>query len=441
VLTNTPPKAAQRGPGGVQPISMLEPMVDRAARRLGIDRLAIRRVNAADHDSRFGRQQNALTSAYVREASTWAARCSTGRRRRGSAASATAAKVRGVGVAISPYTAGSSGWDGLLLIRPDGKLYIHQGVGNLGSNSVIDTARGRGGPRHAVGELRGGLREHGEAPAHSSSQSGSQTTHAHTRTNFVAAHDMKRKLQEIAARDLGGAPADYEVGGNRVYRRGSPGSGMTLARAAARAIELGGRFDGHELPEDIHEMTVASARALAGSGLIGVAKDTLPHEGRTYSWVIGFAEVDVDVETGTIHLLDAAAVADCGTVLNPRNLAAQTQAGFLQGLGIAHSQKWAIDPQWGVNLTKRMYTAKPPSILDVPAKVKFAAVNEPDPYNPVGAKGIGEPPVGAGAAALVCAVEDALGGLQPTHLPLTPDKILSIVENGCLPCGRLEIHV
>jgi xanthine dehydrogenase molybdenum-binding subunit len=442
VLTNTPPKSAQRGPGGVQPIAMLEPMVDRAARRLGIDRLAIRRVNAADHDSRFGRQQNALTSAYVREAIDlggevfgWAEKARLSGRRNGSL-------VRGVGVAISPYTAGSSGFDGLLLLRPDGRLYIHQGIGNLGSNSVIDTARMAAEvldmPWESCEVVFGNTAKH---LPWSSSQSGSQTTHAHTRTNFVAAHDMKRKLQEIAARDLGGAPGDYEVGGNRVYRRGSPGSGMTLARAAARAIELGGRFDGHELPEDIHEMTAASARALAGSGLIGVAKDTLPHEGRTYSWVIGFAEVDVDVETGTIHLLDAAAVADCGTVLNPRNLAAQTQAGFLQGLGIAHSQKWAIDPQWGVNLTKRMYTAKPPSILDVPAKVRFAAVDKPDPYNPIGAKGIGEPPVGAGAAALVCAVEDALGGLQPTHLPLTPDKILSIVENGCLPCGRLEIHV
>ena len=85
-----------------------------------------------------------------------------------------------------------------------------------------------------------------------------------------------------------------------MFRRGSPGRGLSYAQAAQRAIALGGKFDGHEAPEDVNPMTKASAAALAGLGLMGVAKDTHPRDGDTYSFVIGFAEVEVDVETGKV---------------------------------------------------------------------------------------------------------------------------------------------
>ena len=73
---------------------------------------------------------------------------------------------------------------------------------------------------------------------------------------------------------------------------------MTLAQAAQKAIELGGKYDGHELPEDINAFTKTSATALAGQGLMAVAKDTYPRDGQTQSYVAGFAEVEVDLETG-----------------------------------------------------------------------------------------------------------------------------------------------
>ena len=111
---------------------------------------------------------------------------------------------------------------------------------------------------------------------------GSQTTHAMTRANFAGANDAKRKLQEIAAKDLGGSPDDYELGNERVYRRGSPGRGLSYAQAAKRAIELGGRYDGHELPDDINPMTKRAAALHVGVGLMGVAKDTAPRNGTTY---------------------------------------------------------------------------------------------------------------------------------------------------------------
>src|SRR5262249_22826626 len=152
---------------------------------------------------------------------------------------------------------------------------------------------------------------------------GSQTTHAMTRANMAGAVDARLKLQEIAAKDLGGAAQEYVLGNQRVYRRDNPSRGLTYAQAGAPAIAVGGRCDGHELPDDIHAVTKKSAAALAGLGLMGVAKDTYPHDGDTYSFVAGFAEVEVDLETGKTRLVDYLAVADVGTVINPRSLHGQ----------------------------------------------------------------------------------------------------------------------
>ena len=112
----------------------------------------------------------------------------------------------GVGVAISSYAAGSSGIDGLLVIRPDGKVQIHTGGGNLGTESFSDTSRAAmealDTPWEQAEMVWGDTSKH---LPWSCIQGGSMTTHAHTRANHAAAHDARRKLQEIAARDLGGA--------------------------------------------------------------------------------------------------------------------------------------------------------------------------------------------------------------------------------------------
>ncbi|MDP2958091.1 MAG: xanthine dehydrogenase family protein, partial [Longimicrobiales bacterium] len=392
VFTNTPPRSAQRGPGGVQIVAIMEPLMDKAARELGMDRLALRRVNAPRQGATFGPRATALTSIHIHEALDlgeklfgWEEKKAWSGRRDGS-------RVTGVGIGVSPYTAGSIGYDGLLLIRPDGKLYVHQGVGNLGTQSVMDTARAAA---DALGvgwdQVEVVWGDTGKGLPWSSSQGGSQTTHAHTRANHAAGLDARRKIQEVAAQTLGGAPASYDVDGGRVFQRGNRSRGMSFAQVAERAIELGGRFDGHTLPEDIHAMTVGAATALTGQGLMGVAKDNFGREGSTYSWVVGFAVVEVDVETGAVAVKEYTGVADCGTILHPRSLGAQILGGSIQGMGVALSQRWVYDPKWGTAFAKRLYTARPPSILDVPMDMKWAAVEIPDPATPIGAKGIGEP--------------------------------------------------
>src|SRR5262249_35421956 len=135
-------------------------------------------------------------------------------------------------------------------------------------------------------------------------QGGSQTTHAMTRAAHAVGMDTVKKLQEIAAKVHGGSPDSYKVANERVS---GPGGSLTLAQAAQKALELGGKYDGHELPQDINAYTKTSATALAGQGLMGVAKDNYPRDGISKSFVAGFAEVEVDVETGKYRVVDVLA--------------------------------------------------------------------------------------------------------------------------------------
>ena len=216
---------------------------------------------------------------------------------------------------------------------------------------------------------------------------------------------------------------------------------MTLAKAAQRAIDLGGPYDGHELPKDINKFTTASATALAGQGLMGVAKDNYPRDGQSRSFVAGFAEVEIDIETGKYHILDYLAVADVGTVVHPRALGGQILGRSMLGIGHTIGQKWVYDQQYGVALARRFHHNRPPTILDAPQNMAWAALDIPDPETPVGARGIGEPPVGAGACAVLNAISDALGDNIYQRAPVTLDMILTSLEAGRPTTEPLTAHI
>ena len=206
-------------------------------------------------------------------------------------------KARGIGVAVSPYSGGSIGFDGLFIIKPDGRVQFQSGIGNLGTHSVFDVHR-------VAAEMLGVPWEQCDVVFGNTAKNlpwtcvsaGSQTAHAMTRAAHAAATDGIKKLQEIAAKAHGGNARGVQ--GRRRQSVSGPGGSMTFAQAAQKAIELGGKFDGHELPEDINAFTKTSATALAGQGLMAVAKDAYPRDGQSQSYVVGFAEVEVDIETG-----------------------------------------------------------------------------------------------------------------------------------------------
>ncbi len=435
VLTNTPPRGAQRAPGGMQGNALMEPILAKAARKLGIDEVAIHRVNAPEGKAPFGAlnargRQNYVTSAFLKQALArgaelfrWEERKARNGRRNGST-------VRGVGVAVSAYSAGSMGFDGLIVIKPDGRMSIQSGIGNLGTESVFDVHRVAaelvGMPWEKCDVTWGNTARHLPSTCN---QGGSQTTHAMTRAAHAAGMDARKKLQEIAARTLGGRPEDYDVANEQVFRKGG-GRALSLADAAQRAIELGGTYDGHELPAAINPLTTASATALAGQGLMGVARDGYARDGASKSYVAGFAEVEVDVETGSYRVVDYLAVADVGTVIHPRNLGGQICGGIMLGVGHALGQKWVYDQQYGAPVATRFYQTKPPTILDAPLHVQWAALDIPDPESPVGARGVGEAPVGAGFGAVVNAIAAALGDDVFRRAPVTADMILMALEAG-----------
>jgi CO/xanthine dehydrogenase Mo-binding subunit len=427
VLTNTPPRGPQRGPGQNQIAAAVEPLIDKAADALGLDRVAIRRINAPDNAAKIGSMQAGVTSAYLKDALDrgaeqfgWTERQARRRERRGS-------KVRGLGVGTAYHSAGANGFDGLVRITPDGKIHIHTGVGNLGTYSHTATSRVAAEVLKANWDncivVRGDSRNH---LPWNLSQFGSNTSFTMTRTNYVAAMDAVAKLKEIAAMDLGGAPDDYDVGGERVFAKSDPSKGLTYAQAAQRAIELGGKYDGHEVAGDLNEMTKASAAGVAGTGLVGVAKDNLPRTGTVPALAAGFIEIELDTETGKFEILDYVGVADCGTVLHPQGLAHQIKSGAVMGIGLAVTERHIYDPQNGLPGAVGLLQAKPVSYLDVPATMQTAWIDIADPQNPVGAKGIGEPVQGCAAAALLCAISDALGGHYFNRTPVVPDMIVNV---------------
>ena len=164
---------------------------------------------------------------------------------------------------------------------------------------------------------------------------------------------------------------------------------------------------------------------------------------------VGFIEIDLDLETGKYEILDyvgrdgTAARCSIRRVWPPRSRAARSWASALAAL-----ERIIYDPQIGLPGNVGLHQAKPPSYLDVPAHMRWGAVDQPDFNNPVGVKGIGEPVMGAAASALICAISDALGGHYFNRTPIVADMIVNAAagegavprppagEHGLSRCGQ-----
>ena len=445
VMTNTIPRSAQSAPGGMQGIVFMEPVLAKAARKLNVDQVAIRRINAPEGKAPLGPalpngKRAYATSAFVKEALdrgseqfNWKEKIARPKR--------SGTKVRGVGVALGCYVGGSVGFDGLLLVKTDGSVCFQSGIGNLGTESVIDVHR-------VAAEMLGVPWEkcdvcwgtNAKNVAWSCPSGGSQTTHAMTRAACAVAEEAKKRLCEIAAKKLGGSAENYEVANERVFRKGG-GAGLTLAQAAQEAVKMGGIYDGHEVNPDVNKFTKQSVAALAGQGFVASARDKYAHDGATHSYVASFAEVEVDLETGKYYLTDFLSYADVGTVLHPKALGGQVLGRSTLGIGHAITQKWIMDPEYGAQLSRRFHHSKPPTILDLPQNMQWAALDIPDPETPVGSRGIGEPPVGGGCSAVLNALSDAIGDEVFRRAPVYADTILTSLEAGKPMQHPLMAHI
>ena len=435
VATNTPPRSAQSAPGGMQAIAIMEPILSKAARKLGIDQVALRRVNAPEGKAEYGPpnaqgKRSYVTSCFLKQALDEGAKQFKWNERVAQKPKQSGTKVRGVGVALSCYHGGTIGFDGLIVITPQGRVQIHSGIGNLGTEAVIDVHRAAAEvlnvPWDACDIVWGDTSKHFPFTCASG---GSQTVHAMTRAGHAVGLECVQRLKEVAAKTHGGNPAEYEVANLRVFRKGG-GASMSFAQAAQAAIKLGGIYDGHDVNPDVHPATKQAVAALAGQGLVASAKDKFPHDGDSFSYLACFAEVETDLETGKYYITDYLGYADVGTVLHPAALGGQVLGRSTLGIAHAIGQKWVIDPQYGVTVAERFYTNRPPTILDVPVDMQWNALNIPDPETPVGARGCGEPPVGGGCSSILNALSDALGDNIYQRVPVNLDTILTSYEAG-----------
>ena len=213
VLTNTPPRGAQRAPGGMQGNALMAPIMAKAARKLGIDEVAIHRINAPEGKAPFG-APNARGVQSCDDQRVPEGRARQGRR---------AVQLGGAEGAQRPAQRleGARRRRGgqRLLGRLDGlrrparhqagrPMQIQSGIGNLGTESVFDVHRVAaellGVPWEKVDVIWGNTAKNLPSTC---GQGGSQTTHAMTRAAHAAGMDAKKKLQEIAAKTLGGAPS------------------------------------------------------------------------------------------------------------------------------------------------------------------------------------------------------------------------------------------
>jgi xanthine dehydrogenase molybdenum-binding subunit len=425
VLTNTVPMGAHRGPGENQFAALVEPMFDKAAKQLNIDRIAIRRINAPDNSGKIGKDRGPLTSAFQKEALDKAAMMFKWAERKKSSGQKNGNKVTGIGIGQGYHSAGTNGFDGLLRITSDGKLHVHTGIGNLGTYSHSATARVAADLLNCDWETvvieRGDTRK---GLPFNSPQAGSLSASTQSRTMYAAAMDMKDKLTDIAAKTHGGQPADYVLGKEKVVHKSDASKSLTFQQAAEKAVALGGKYSGKELPEDLNAITKASVAMIAGSGLIAAAKDNMPRVGVTPGLSVSMAEIELDTETGKFEIKDMICVADCGTVLHPLGLGHQISGGNVMGIGMV-MERHIYDPKLGIPASVGFHQGKLPTYLDVPVEVGWGAVEKPDPQNPIGVKGVGEPVLGSGASAITSAIADALGGHLFNRTPVTPDMIIN----------------
>ncbi|HEX2928730.1 MAG TPA: molybdopterin cofactor-binding domain-containing protein, partial [Candidatus Binatia bacterium] len=241
---------------------------------------------------------------------------------------------------------------------------------------------------------------------------------------WVAGKLLRDKILGIAARQLTVAPEKLEIGDGKVFSKDNPAQSiaiMEIIRTAYGAIHL--------LPENMEP-------GLEVTGyFINPNIDYTPDEkGRmntfsSYPYAAVIAVVDVDIETGFIKIVRYCTVHDCGNMINPQIVDTQQQGSIMQGIGAALYEELRYDED-GQLLASTFMDYRLPSAEEVP-ELTLEHIVTPNPFTPLGAKGAGETGMLGPPPALCNAVEDALSplGVKIRQTPLTPDRILSLIEN------------
>ncbi len=427
-LTTTTPMGAFRGAGRPEAAAMLERMMDLAAAELDLDPAEIRRRNflAPDdfplttvtgslYDS--GEYAKSLDKA-LQLAGYDELRAEQARRReRGDRV------VLGVGLAVYvEVTAGGGAPQeyGKVSVDDDGGATVAVGTsahgqGHATSFAMIVADR-LGIPMEQVRFVQSDT----AVVPHGSGTGGSRSLQLAGSSVLAAADTVLERAREVVASALEASPDDVVVMEGEHADRGRLG----IAGVPDRALTW------REVAAAAHEQGVSLAEARDES-----------QPGATYPFGAHVSVVEVDLDTGRVTPLRHVAVDDCGRVLNPTLVAGQQHGGLAQGISQALWEGFSYDED-GNPTTGSFAAYLLPTAVEVPA-LEAASTETPTPYNPLGAKGIGEAATIGSTPAVQNAVVDALSALGIRHLdmPLTPDRVWRAVrdaEAGIVPDPWVE---
>ena len=156
----------------------------------------------------------------------------------------------------------------------------------------------------------------------------------------------------------------------------------------------------------------------------------LPDGSKGYEHTTGFgahvAQVLVDIETGQVTVEKVVAVHDIGQVVNPSGVRGQIEGGVTMAVGYGVFEELIVEQ--GVIQNSSLESYLIPTVFDSP-DIVADVVELPEPEAPLGAKGVGEPPLNIAPAAIANAVADAIGGAI-TDLPISPERVLAALQKG-----------
>ncbi len=417
VYTNTIPTSCFRGFGNAQMHYALESALDTICHQHGFDPVEIRKQNGVTPGfvSIHGWE---IKSAALHECLDQAAEASRWYDKKKEGAG-QGTKRRGMGLAICNHVSGNrpfyrpfDGSSALIRLTPEGRAIVFTGEADLGQglNTVFAqiAAEVMGLPIHTV---RTAAIDTDISPF----GLGSFATRATTiggRAVYEAAVNLKAQFMEHAARVLHVSAEQIDVHDGVVSFSGAR-ENMSIAQAMeAISYSMGGA-------------------SLIGQGFY-VPDTVLPDATKygnispAYPFACHIAEVQVDVETGEVEVLNYWAAHDVGRVLNQQTLEGQVEGGVLMGIGWALMEHMEVKD--GRVLNPNFHDYYVPTAKDTPkGNIHSIFIESIDPNGPFGAKGIGEPSLNPVPAAVANAVFDAVG-VRITDLPLSPHKILKGIK-------------
>ncbi len=391
VLTFKPSSGAYRAPGAPQATFVIESLMDELARRLDMDPLDLRLKNASrpGDPMAHGRPWPSMGLVEVleqlRDHPAWRERQRA--RERG----------RGVGIAVGGWPGGTEPAAAACTLHRDGTLHVHVGSPDLTGTATTFALLAAEAFGIAPEKVRVIVGDTDTVP-YAGAVGGSKTTYTVGPAVIQAAREARAQVLAIAAEELEAAIDDLEIVDGEVRVRGVPGKGVPLAEIARQTMRFGGKYPpilGH-----------------------GRHAETTQAPG----FCAQLAEVEVDEETGRVRVHRLIIVQDVGKALNPRAIEGQMIGGAVQGLGWALYERMVYDES-GQLATATWADYHIPTAADVPLSVETVIVEVPSEHGPLGARGVGEPPVIPTAAAVANAVRDATGR-RITELPIRPERLI-----------------